>query len=155
MKRLTADERRRCEDKQWASVGKNDNDRFARPPDVLIDPAEAAYFQAVLDAKHGPGHPPLFYCGGPISFGEGGSKLTKILKKKRLAERDHKPPHSLKLGALPCYIIPPSGPFDPEADVKPFEDFRADQRDEERFRNSYNAHATYADEKRPGIAPGP
>jgi hypothetical protein len=137
MKRLSADERRKCEDKQWANVGKNDNDRFAKKPDSLVDPAEAAFFQAGLDARHAPKSIMPLNCGMPLSLGEGGSKMSKLLKKKRLAERDNRPAHSLKLGPLPCYLVPPTAVFGSDAAVKPFEDYRDKERDDEAFAKSY------------------
>jgi hypothetical protein len=123
-KRLTAEERRKCDDKQWAGVGRHDPSNDGRVPPPLIDPNKAAFYEAVLAARHSPGHGPGFGCGMEIATGEGGSKMSKLLKKKRLAkEAPHEPPHSLKFGPLPCYLTPPQGFLTPEADVPPQDTF--------------------------------
>jgi hypothetical protein len=124
-KRLTADERRKCDDKQWAGIGRHDPSDSGQVPPPLIDPNKAAYYDAVVAARNSPGHAPGFGCGMPINWGEGGNKLSRELKKKRLAkEPPHEPPHSLKFGPLPCYLTPPQGFLTPEADVPPMDTFQ-------------------------------
>ncbi len=122
---MTADDRRKCDDKRWAAIGRHDPSDSGQVPPPLIDPNKAAFYDAVVAAKNSPGHGPGFGCGMPINWGEGGSKLSRELKKKRLAkEGPHEPPHSLKFGPLPCYLTPPQGFMSPEADVPPMDTFK-------------------------------
>jgi hypothetical protein len=60
-----------------------------------MDPEKRAWFDATVAAYNAPGHPPMVFCGVKFSG-------LHIVKSK-------KPPHSLKLGALPCYLVPPQG----------------------------------------------
>ena len=124
-KRLTADKRRKCDDKQWTAIGRHDPSDSGQVPAPLIDPNKAAYYDAVVAARNSPGHGPGFGCGMPITLGEGGSKLARELKRQRLAKENnpHAPPHSLKFGPLPCYLTPPQGFMTPEADVPPLDTF--------------------------------
>lgn len=85
------------------------------PKDVVkqasINADKAAYYDRVLEARQGiindpnRGNTPLLYCG--IRFG--GGKPPKV----------QGPLHSLKLGPLPCFLVPPEGPLDPEVFVEP------------------------------------
>jgi hypothetical protein len=108
LKRLSADQRRDCEAKQWAHVGRHDPSDSGKVPDALIDPVKAAHYQSVLDAKHSDGHPPGLGCVGHFGNGKG--------------VKWEKPPHSVKLGPLPCYLTPPQGFLTPEADVPALND---------------------------------
>lgn len=71
-----------------------------------IAPEKRAWFDASVVAHNSPGHLPGIGCG----VGFDGLKL--IIPKKG-------PPHSLKLGPLPCFIVPPSGILDDDVDVPP------------------------------------
>ena len=124
LKRLRTDERRKCEGQQFAQAGVRDPHDNGQAMTPSMAPEKAAHYEAVLAAKHSAGHPPGFGCVKKITLGEGGTKLTKKLKKQRLAEQPDRPPNSLKLGPLPCFITPPQGFLTPEADVPPIEDFK-------------------------------
>lgn len=98
---LTLRERERCNEK----LGEKYKDMpgaggSARTAVALSDipPDKRAYYDAVLASKHGPGRGPGVVCGPRDRKGKG-------------------PPHSLKLGPLPCYVLPPVGPLTPGADV--------------------------------------
>jgi hypothetical protein len=85
------------------------------PEDVIrqasIDADKAAYYDRVLDARErmrndfSYGNTAMFTC--KITFGGGkpaqGAKI----------------PHSLKLGSLPCFIVPPHGSLTPDVFVQP------------------------------------
>lgn len=71
---------------------------------VFVAPEKRAGFEASLAARHAPSHPPGFVCGMLID----GLRL-KIPKA---------PPHSLKLGPAPCYVVPPKFALTEEADVE-------------------------------------
>jgi hypothetical protein len=67
-------------------------------------PAEKrAYYDAVVAARQSEGHGPGIGCH--IRFG--GGKPASV----------ETPPHGLKLGPLPCFIVPPAGMLTPEADI--------------------------------------
>lgn len=69
-------------------------------------PAEKqAYYAAVKAARESEGHGPGIGCH--IRFG--GGKPAQV----------ETPPHGLKLGPLPCFIVPPAGMLTPEADIPP------------------------------------
>ncbi len=70
-----------------------------------IDPEKRAWFDASLAAYHSPGHAPGVACRLPF-----GPKPKK---------KDRGPAHSLKLGPLPCYLIPPQGFLTEESGVRP------------------------------------
>jgi hypothetical protein len=109
LSKMKSEQREACEARKWAGAGRRDPGDSGKVPDALIDPAKAAYYQAVIDAKHSPGHTPGFGCAAKF----GGGKPMPV---------EH-PPHSLKLGPLPCYVVPPQGSLTPEADVPPIEAF--------------------------------
>jgi hypothetical protein len=69
-----------------------------------IAPEKRAWFEASLAARGTPSHPPGDVCGVLID----GLRLVK----------PKAPPHSLQLGSLPCFIIPPKWTFSEEADVE-------------------------------------
>ncbi len=68
-----------------------------------IAPDKRAYYDASLAARKSDGHGPGVSCH--ILFGGGAPPSVKA------------PPHSLKLGPLPCYVVPPAGMLTPEVDV--------------------------------------
>jgi hypothetical protein len=76
-----------------------------------IESDKAAYYDRVLEARRAiiddpsRGNTPMVGCA--LIFG--GGQPAKIKK----------PLHSLKLGPLPCFVIPPEGPLDPEVFVEP------------------------------------
>jgi hypothetical protein len=94
---LTQAERQACAD----ALG-----RGARTALVLGQtlPAEKrAYYDAVKAARQSEGHGPGIGCH--IRFG--GGKPASV----------ETPAHGLKLGPLPCFIVPPAGMLTPEADI--------------------------------------
>jgi hypothetical protein len=62
-----------------------------------------AYYEAVMAARKSEGHGPGLGCH--IRFG--GGKPASV----------ETPAHGLKLGPLPCFIVPPAGMLTPEADI--------------------------------------
>ncbi|HET9161538.1 MAG TPA: hypothetical protein VFN88_13085 [Caulobacteraceae bacterium] len=76
-----------------------------------IDSDKAGYYDRVLEARRAiiddpnRGNSPMLGCA--ILFGGGQPAHLK------------KPPHSLKIGPLPCFVIPPEGQLDPEVFVEP------------------------------------
>jgi len=96
--KLAQAEQDRCERFRRAHVDPN----LQLP--ALIPPEKRAWFEAALASRHSPGRLPAFGCGVLID----GVHL-KIPKT---------PPHSLKLGPLPCYVLPPKGPLDDEVDAE-------------------------------------
>jgi hypothetical protein len=109
LSKMKSEQREACEARKWAGAGRRDPGDSGKVPDALIDPAKAAYYQAVIDARHAPGRPPGFGCVAKF----GGGKPIQVVH----------PPHGLKVGPLPCYIVPPAGSLTPEADVPPIEAF--------------------------------
>jgi hypothetical protein len=94
---LTQGERQACAD----ALG-----RGVRQVAALGQPVAAekrAYYDAVVAARQSEGHGPGLGCH--IRFGGG-----------RPAEVEA-PAHGLKLGPLPCYLVPPAGMLTPEADI--------------------------------------
>jgi hypothetical protein len=71
---------------------------------AAIAPEKRAWFEAALAARNSPGHPPGFVCGVLID----GIRLVKAKT----------PPNAVKLGPLPCFVMPPKGPLSEEADVQ-------------------------------------
>ena len=104
-----------CTEAAFAHLNEKELDRCAKWRQAHIDPnlqipapiapEKRAWFDAVLAARNSPGRPPLLACGVLID----GIRL-KLPKT---------PPHSLKLGPLPCFVVPPKGPLDDEVDVQP------------------------------------
>lgn len=67
-------------------------------------PAEKrAYYDAVMAARKSEGHGPGIGCH--IRFGGGKPASVEV------------PAHGLKLGPLPCFVVPPAGMLTPEADI--------------------------------------
>lgn len=94
---LTQAERQACAD----ALG-----RGARQVAALGQPIPAgkqAYYDAVKAARQGEGHGPGIGCH--IRFGGGKPATVEV------------PAHGLKLGPLPCYLVPPAGMLTPEADI--------------------------------------
>ena len=83
--KLTADERDRCA--RWIQAHVDTSREL--PAD--IDPAKRAWFDAALAAYNSPGHTPGIGCA---------------LSLRKLSKKDM-PTHSLKLGPLPCFVVPP------------------------------------------------
>ena len=98
--KLSDAERAACAKKLASGINPN----VAWPANIA--PEKRAWFDASVAAHNSPGRLPGFGC----VVGFDGLKL--ILPKK-------KPSHSLKLGPLPCFIVPPSGPLDDDVDVPP------------------------------------
>jgi hypothetical protein len=94
---LTQDEQDRCA--KWRRTHVDPNLELPAP----IAPEKRAWFDAILAARARPDHPPGFVCGVLID----GIHL-KIPKT---------PPHSLKFGPLPCYVVPPKWGVTEDADV--------------------------------------
>jgi len=103
---LTEDERLKCQDRLEAGS------KLAKYIPTPLPPERRAYYDAVVKAKgdmrkaavvneHGPA------IGCKLAFG--GPKGTNGVKK---------PAHGVKLGPLPCYIVPPVGPLTVEADIQ-------------------------------------
>jgi len=94
---LTQAERQACAD----ALG-----RGARQVAALGQPVPAgkqAYYDAVKAARLDEGHGPGIGCH--IRFGGGKRASIEV------------PAHGLKLGPLPCFIVPPAGMLTPEADI--------------------------------------
>ncbi len=75
-----------------------------------IPPDKRAYYDAVVKAYQDPtanSHPPGIGCALPFGIPKGWKPSHR------------KPPHSLKLGPLPCYVLPPKGFLTEEADIPP------------------------------------
>lgn len=62
-----------------------------------------AYYDAVMAARKSEGHGPGIGCH--IRFGGGKRASVEV------------PAHGLKLGPLPCFVVPPAGMLTPEADI--------------------------------------
>ncbi len=97
MARLTEAERVRCAERLARGVDPN------RPFPAPIAPEKRAWFDAIVRARQQPGRPPMLGCG--ISFS--GIKPVK----------PRKPAHSLQLGPLPCFILPPKGSLTEDVDI--------------------------------------
>jgi hypothetical protein len=95
---LSQEEQDRCEKLRRSRVAS------AGELPVFVAPEKRAGFEASLAARQAPSHPPGFVCGVLID----GLHL-KIPKT---------PPHSLKLGPAPCYVVPPKFVLSEEADVE-------------------------------------
>ncbi len=75
-----------------------------------IPPEKRAYYDAVVKAYTDPtatAHPPGIGCALPFGIPKGWKPSHR------------NPPHSLKLGPLPCYVLPPKGFLTEEADIPP------------------------------------
>jgi hypothetical protein len=72
-----------------------------------IPPEKRAYYDAVVKAYQDPAHLPGVVCAVPFGIPKGWKPSHR------------NPPHSLKLGPLPCYVIPPKGFLTEEADIPP------------------------------------
>ena len=103
---LSDAERERCQDRL------EQGSQLAKYIPTPLPPERRAYYDAVVKAKgdmrkaavvneHGPAIGCKLAFGGPK--GSGGWK---------------KPPHGLKLGPLPCFIMPPVGPLTVEAGIQ-------------------------------------
>jgi hypothetical protein len=80
--------------------------RGARQVATLGQPVPAekrAYYDAVMAARQSEGHGPGIGCH--IRFGGGKPAAVET------------PAHGLKLGPLPCYLVPPAGMLTPEVDI--------------------------------------
>ena len=104
-----------CSEAKFAHLSQQELDRCAKWRQAHLDPnleipapiapEKRAWFDAVLAARKAPDHPPGFVCGMLIN----GIHLVK----------PRTPPHALKLGPLPCYVVPPKWGITEEADVQP------------------------------------
>ena len=104
-----------CSEARFAHLSQEELDRCAKWRQAHIDPnlqipapiapEKRAWFEAVLASRKAPDHPPGFVCGMLIN----GIHLVK----------PKTPPHALKLGPLPCYVVPPKWGITEEADVQP------------------------------------
>jgi len=122
---LSDEERARCQDRL------EQGSKLAKYIPVPIPPERRAYYDAIAKEKapvptlaalgRGPnaarsaelGYPPVVFNSG---HGPGvGCKLAFGGGKKASWKR---PAHGLKLGPLPCYVMPPSGPLTVEADIQ-------------------------------------
>jgi len=75
-----------------------------------IPPEKRAYYDAVAKAYQDPtatAHLPGVGCALPFGIPKGWKPSHR------------NPPHSLKLGPLPCYVVPPKGFLTEEADIPP------------------------------------
>ena len=101
---LTEAEQLACQDRLEAGS------KLARYIPTPLPPERRRYYDAVVKAKgdmrkmavvgeHGPGVACKVAFGGPEGFVA------------------WKHPHGLKLGPLPCYVVPPMGPLSVEADI--------------------------------------
>lgn len=95
--RLSQQELDRCA--KWRRAHVDPNLEIPAP----IAPEKRAWFDAILASRRAPDHPPGFVCGVLID----GIHL-RIPKT---------PPHALKLGPVPCYVVPPKWGVTEEADV--------------------------------------
>jgi hypothetical protein len=102
-----------------------------RGPRTFRMPTEKeAYYAAVAQVywqqSHGPpmaGHPPGFACAAPhvpILSLLGGVEVNKNIFAKK--KEEPRPPKSLKLGPIPCYLVPPQGLFTEESGLDPLDD---------------------------------
>lgn len=103
---LTKAERDKCAERQMA-WGKG----VANMP-APMDPDKRAYFDAVAAAYDQQNH------GGNMA-GRYASVGCSVLFSGLKLVKAKPPPHGLKLGGLPCYIIPPQGMFTEESGVEP------------------------------------
>ena len=98
-----------------------------RGPQTYRMPTEKEeYYAAVAQAywamsSHGPpmaGHLPGIGCAVPPIPFLGGVEVNKnvFAKKNKI-----KPPHSLKLGPLPCFLVPPQGVLTEESGLDPLD----------------------------------
>ncbi len=104
-----------CSEPDWLRLSASEKARCVRRLAVNVDPnlqipapmapEKRAWFDASLAAYHSPGSPPMLGCA--LAFG--GPK----------GSRSRKPPHSIKFGPLPCYLIPPKGFLTEESVVRP------------------------------------
>lgn len=94
---LSQEERQACQD----ALG-----RGAQQVAALGQPVPAekqAYYDAVKAARQSEGHGPGIGCH--IKFGGGKPASVEV------------PAHGVKLGPLPCFLVPPAGMLSPEADI--------------------------------------
>jgi hypothetical protein len=103
---LTKAERDRCAERQLA-WGKG-----APAIQTPMDPDKRAYFDAVVAAYDQQSH------GGPMAGSNPTVGCSMLLSGLKLVKAKP-PPHGLKLGPLPCYIIPPQGMFTEESGIEP------------------------------------
>ncbi len=96
--RLSQDELDRCE--RWRRAHVNPDLALPAP----IAPDKRAWYDAAIAARGAPSHPPGFVCGLLIDG-------IHLIKPKP-------PPHSLHVGSVPCYVIPPKWTFSEEADIE-------------------------------------
>ena len=104
-----------CTEAKFAHLSQQELDHCDRWRQAHVDPnlvipapiaaEKRAWFDAVLASRKAPDHPPGFVCGLLIN----GIHLVK----------PKTPPHALKLGPLPCYVVPPKWGITEEADVQP------------------------------------
>jgi hypothetical protein len=101
------------DDEGRAACRKRLNEAAAAIGDARVDtitPEKRAYYDAVAKAYQDPTgttHLPGVGCALPFGIPKGWKPSGR------------KPPHSLKLGPLPCYIVPPKGFLTEEADIPP------------------------------------
>jgi hypothetical protein len=103
---LTKAERDRCAERQMA-WGKG-----VAPMQAPMEPDKRAYFDAVAAAYDQQNH------GGNMA-GQYASVGCSVLFSGLKLVKAKPPPHGLKLGPLPCYIIPPQGMFTEESGIEP------------------------------------
>lgn len=101
VQRLPAEQRRKCEARQFAGLERGNGSGKVEPPD--IDGRKVQHYQSVMASRHGEGHGVQFGCS--IPFGKG--------------KKPKKPPNSLKLG--PCILRPPNGMLTRDVDAAPLE----------------------------------
>jgi hypothetical protein len=102
-----------CDQAKFLHLSQQELDRCAKWRQAHLDPnlelpapiapEKRAWFDAILASRKAPDHPPGFICGMLIN----GFKLVK----------PKPPPHSLHVGGIPCYLVPPKWGITEEADV--------------------------------------
>lgn len=132
--RLTDQERERCEDRL------EQGSRLAKYIPTPIPAERRAYYDAVVKAKAPPKARNIVQTAGAKMVGPGAG-LSGLIASEGNATRGmggagpgvgcalafggpkgtngwKKPPHGLKLGPLPCFVTPPTGPLSPEANIR-------------------------------------
>jgi len=128
---LTEDERLKCQDRL------EQGSKLAKYIPTPLPPERRAYYDAIVKAKAPPKTSGVVQTAGTRLVGPG-SGLSGLVASEGNATRGmggsapgfgcalafggpkgsggwKKPPHGLKLGPLPCFVTPPSGPLSPEA----------------------------------------
>jgi hypothetical protein len=94
---LSRAERQACDD----TLGRGAKSELALGQTLNVE--KRAYYDAVMAARKSEGHGPGIGCH--IRFGGGKRPSVEV------------PAHGLKLGPLPCFVVPPAGMLTPEADI--------------------------------------